>query len=576
MTFAQGQFLVLDGFQKFWSSTNGVNWTSFTVTTNFIYKLTSICATSNSMVIAGYNFTQGGIGAVLKSDDSGVTWTNCPTANTESLYASTAWNDVVVVAGTKGTISQSQPFSGTKLPPRFLQHPQNQLARSDTLVILQGTAACWPPLAYQWRKEGVDVPGMTASSVFLQPGLTNSGNYSVVASNSSGIVTSLTAAVTRVGPVTPVSPSQLPAVQGGSVTLGVASSGGGIPAYQWRRNNQIVPGVTSSSLTIANLQTADEVPFDVIATNAAGSITNAGLIVVVEPYARHPFYHWQDRSTPEMSAALQAMGPGSFYGVTYGLGNFVVVGSKGFGSDFGAIFTSGDGQQWIRRMEPPPGQQNPIFSLYDVAYGNHTFVAVGWDGAIYTSTNAADWVLRSFQTYSTFLRTVHSNSFFYAYPTTGSVIRSTDGINWQTAPTFPQPSGPLAFGAGYYASLTNSSQGSEILLSTNLANWTLGYVSSNSLQDIAYGNGSFVAVGNNATILQTAPLAGLSLAYATSPQISVYGLIGLNYRIEYRQTLSPFEPWSNLATFPLSSNPVVWQDDSPTASQRFYRAVQVP
>src|SRR5262249_9607812 len=156
-----------------------------------------------------------------------------------------------------------------------------------------------------------------------------------------------------------------------------------------------------------------------------------------------------------------------------------------------------------------------LYGLYDVAFGNQTLVAVGWNGAIYTSTNAFDWVLRSFGTYSTFSQVVYSAPWFYAYG--GSVIRSTNGINWSTASSFPTLGPRTASGAGYTVSLISTNGGSQILISTNGASWTVAYASTNYLTSVAYGNGTFVVVGINATILQTSPLANLTIHYAGKP-----------------------------------------------------------
>ena len=82
----------------------------------------------------------------------------------------------------------------------------------------------------------------------------------------------------------------------------------------------------------------------------------------------------------------------TLYGVTYGNSLFVAVGegetivSRG-GIDWvergGVIFTSPDGVNWIKRNINAP-------LLYDVAYGNGVFVAMG-KNIILTSQNGVDW-----------------------------------------------------------------------------------------------------------------------------------------------------------------------------------------
>src|SRR4030067_2523943 len=78
-----------------------------------------------------------------------------------------------------------------------------------------------------------------------------------------------------------------------------------------------------------------------------------------------------------------SVAPSALYGVAYGNGTFVAVGYAG------EIFTSSDGISWVSRTS---GTSN---SLYDVTYYNGTFVAVGLAGTILTSSNGTSWSVQT-------------------------------------------------------------------------------------------------------------------------------------------------------------------------------------
>ncbi|MEK7674707.1 MAG: hypothetical protein AAB676_02585 [Verrucomicrobiota bacterium] len=59
--------------------------------------------------------------------------------------------------------------------------------------------------------------------------------------------------------------------------------------------------------------------------------------------------------------------------------------------------------------------------------------------------------------------------------------------------------------------------------------------------------------------------------------LSISGLIGRSYRIEYSDSLSNSPAWTSATTITLTSSPFVWFDgDSINAPKRFYRAILLP
>jgi hypothetical protein len=114
-------------------------------------------------------------------------------------------------------------------------------------------------------------------------------------------------------------------------------------------------------------------------------------------------------------------------------GQYVAVGD-GCVTDYGSVFTSTDGLSWTLRNHDACGAD--MSELLSVAYGNGLYVAVGWMGAIYSSTNAIDWVRRSSGSLPWLSSVAFGNGRFVAvgYPdnsgTASNIFLSLDGLDW--------------------------------------------------------------------------------------------------------------------------------------------------
>jgi hypothetical protein len=513
-------------------------------------------------------------GGLLATSTDGSNWTQRSTVTTGGWFGSTFWNDTFIVVG--AGIIQSQPFAGPKRPSRFVVSPKSQIALTDREVSFNVLAASWPPLGFQWVRDGQPMSGKTNTSLTFVATLANAGDYSVVATNSFGTTTSSVANLTVVGRTTSLRPSMPPATVGDDVTLFVPTSSNSVVAYQWRANKQIVPDATLATFDINNVQLPNATTYDVIVTNGAGAVTNRPLALIVEPYRDHPLYHWNDRTPPGLSNVLSSpfgLSSGWLGGVSFGNNVFVTVGSIG-GSDFGVVLSSADGKTWIYRGTPG-SLPSSFFNLYDVAFGNGVFVAVGWLESIYSSTNGADWVRRRTGVFGYYDRVVFRDGFFWAGRTGGPTFRSTDGVVWQSSPSWPGYSGLPISAAGISATISTSPNG--VLFSTDSINWALAYSGDLFLSDVAFGNGSFVAVGQHGVIVQSAPLARIDWDSSQSGRLAIRGLMGRQYRIEQRESFTSTSSWSPLATFTLSNNPVLLPVNLTTQeSGWFYRALLLP
>lgn len=81
--------------------------------------------------------------------------------------------------------------------PSIISHPQSQSVLPGKSVTFSVSASGTPPLSYQWRFNGTNISGATASSLTLSNVQTNdAGNYAVLVSNNDGSTLSATAILT--------------------------------------------------------------------------------------------------------------------------------------------------------------------------------------------------------------------------------------------------------------------------------------------------------------------------------------------------------------------------------------------
>ena len=77
-------------------------------------------------------------------------------------------------------------------------------------------------------------------------------------------------------------PTNQTATAGSSVTFSVLATGNPPPTYQWRLNGTAIPGATSQTLVLNNLQSAQAGVYSVVVSNFAGVVTNIGATVAID------------------------------------------------------------------------------------------------------------------------------------------------------------------------------------------------------------------------------------------------------------------------------------------------------
>jgi hypothetical protein len=156
----------------------------------------------------------------------------------------------------------------------------------------------------------------------------------------------------------------------------------------------------------------------------------------------------------------------------------------------GLIRTSTDGVTWTDR------RGGRVRDLYAVVHTNGLYVAAGYNGTILTSTNATAWSFRQTPTSKNLHGLTYGAGQYVAVGRDGTIITSGNGIHWglAPAPTTNYIERVLYAEGRFFAVGENAT----ILSSSNAFDWELHHAPVNPVTDIesiAHGNGIFVAVG---------------------------------------------------------------------------------
>jgi len=227
-------------------------------------------------------------------------------------------------------------------------------------------------------------------------------------------------------------------------------------------------------------------------------------------------------------------------GVTYGNSKFLTLtGSMDNGSNSTAtVLTSSDGTSWTSSSATCSTCDNITVSINDVTYGNSTFVAVGSSGKILTSSDGTSWDNRSSGTTSNLVGVTYGNSNFLTLTgsmdngsnSTATVLASSDGTSWTS-------------------SSATCSTCDNITVSIN---------------DVTYGNSTFVTVGSSGKILTLSDKP----TWDNRSSGTTSNLVGVTYGNSKFLTLtgSMDNGFNSTATVLTSSDGTSWTSSSATCS----------
>lgn len=246
------------------------------------------------------------------------------------------------------------------------------------------------------------------------------------------------------------------------------------------------------------------------------------------------------------------------------------------GGALGTILTSTDGEHWTKQVTPTSR------TLKGFSFGNEVSVAVGQGNSnpmlILSSTNGVDWTDRSSYGVAGYA-VAFGGGTFVAMDARGAPYVSSNGVSWKSV-------WPPAAGADYLFGITYaqrvfvavggpySASAQRISTSHSGFTWKQKVVStgqSGALRDVAYGNGYFIAVGDNGLIVQSGPI--FSLNWAPGNTLVLDGEAGRAYRIQSLSDLGTTN-WTDILNHTNSAEVTpVLEIGSDNSGAVFYRAV---
>ena len=227
---------------------------------------------------------------------SGATNATLTLTNVQPAQAGVDFTVVVTDSAGMGSLVSSNAFLILVAPPIInLQSPlpTNQVAIYQSNLVLNVSASAPSELkgfliSYQWLFNGSNIVGATSASYTIDATATSFGTYSVLVSNVAGS----TNAIWLVSVYSPsLLFSQQPADQyqiaGGSVTLVGSGVSANSVTYQWAFDGVNIAGATNGSLTLTNVQAAQDGVYAVVVTDNGGmgslASSNANLYVITPP-----------------------------------------------------------------------------------------------------------------------------------------------------------------------------------------------------------------------------------------------------------------------------------------------------
>jgi hypothetical protein len=193
----------------------------------------------------------------------------------------------------------------------------------------------------------------------------------------------------------------------------------------------------------------------------------------------------------------------SFTQAIFGTNLFVSLGSSG---GVGIILVSSNGQNWVSQNLGATNVPNCA------AYGNGLYVAMGSAGIVYRSTDGFNWT-SSFPSlpFTTAGAITFGTNLFIAI--SGNVIAtSPNGLTWTTRNSgVPYNLNSVSYGNGTFAAVGQHivESGTQITTSPDGINWTGDNSGGNTDYSITYGDEGFVAPGNEfstfGNVISTSP-----------------------------------------------------------------------
>jgi pectin methylesterase-like acyl-CoA thioesterase len=284
-----------------------------TITKNS-YAAPAITGLTNLTAVAGNNVTLSPVVTGnptpayqwYLSTDGGATSNAISGASSPALtltnvqYSQDGYQYSLVAANIVGTNSASMTLSVIVTPG--ISGLANEAVYVGDTANINASVTGVPTPALRWQHDGVDltdgldangstISGSTSSSLSIANAQSpDTGTYSLIASNSAGIVTNsmyLLVSATNVPPAM-VGPTNITVIQGNNGMFAISSYYGlPQPTLQWLdQTGAPIPDATNTSLTLLSVSYSQNgYVYSCVASNSEGSLTNSATLTVIVPPA---------------------------------------------------------------------------------------------------------------------------------------------------------------------------------------------------------------------------------------------------------------------------------------------------
>jgi hypothetical protein len=210
--------------------------------------------------------------------------------------------------GCDESIAATSETSSGCTAPTIVTQPVATAVNAGQDVVLSVIASGTATLYYQWKKNGVTLPGEVSSTLNLyNVGVADEANYSVLISNTCGQILSANAAVSLTPDLIALTitlhPVSVTQAAGSTAIFTVAATGSPAITYQWRKNGVNIVGETGTTLTLLNIDAGDEADYDVVVTNPVGSLNSNVATLTLGLVA---LYGWRN-TPPAILADVEAL-----------------------------------------------------------------------------------------------------------------------------------------------------------------------------------------------------------------------------------------------------------------------------
>ncbi len=323
----------------------------------------------------------------------------------------------VVASNLLGSVTSRVATAHVELfAPGIYQQPIDRSVQAGEWVSFGAGVTSAPPASYQWFFEGEPIPGATSQSLQFVAGFSRQvGGYSVVASNPFGAVTSRVARldIELMPPMVTVDPVSQNLVEGEVLWLRVMAN---VPVeVKWQLDGVDIADATNTTLRLRTTGPDDGGEYQAIVSNDQGTATSGVAQVTIR--VAGPLDRWNWRSPKPQGNDL--------FDVAFGDSRFVAVGSRG------GVVVSTNGVDWYDAHRVGHSESRTA-----IAHGNDVFVACE-DGALVASPDGIDWHAvnagfeSSFGTGLNAYKVAFGNGRFVARLSDASVVISTNGFAWE-------------------------------------------------------------------------------------------------------------------------------------------------